>query len=95
MNAQDQRTRAIELAIHEELVAEACDTNDSKAFYAQKDRRIVAAALRLYAAMVDPQEAFVRQLYYVHDDIKTKDAVLGILQEALRLVDAPAVIESP
>jgi hypothetical protein len=45
--------------------------------------------------MVDPQEAFVRQLYYVHDDIKTKDAVLGILQEALRLVDAPAVIESP
>jgi hypothetical protein len=94
VNAQDQRTRAIELAIHEELVAEAYDANDSMASHA-KDQRIVAAALRLYAAMVDPQEAFVRQLYYAHDDIRTKDAVLGILQEALRLVDAPAVIESP
>ncbi len=88
MTKAQQRQAAIEMAAN---IAEyggnyASNFPEDKA--RNDDTQVLTAALRLYAACIDPQEPFMNRLY---DSISPDGINIArdVLHEALRLVDAP------
>jgi hypothetical protein len=90
MTKAQQRQAAIEMAAN---IAEyggnyASNFPEDKA--RNDDTQVLTAALRLYAACIDPQPNFLSSILRVIPyEFNDSEDVRGLLEEALRLVDAP------
>lgn len=86
MTATEQRELATELA--QEAYRERCFHRSDVPCSVCAGEEITAAALRLYAAMVDPQTGFIESLIGSMA-CNPRAAVYQVCEEAMRQVDAP------